>query len=165
MLPKETFTHPNTMTAKLLAGNETLYELEYYSVGGGFIEWKGYKPPDKGQPKYPFSHAKDLKKYLFDDKILLPTLLLENEMAISGKNEKQIWEFLDQVAEVMIRGVDTGLKRGKCSSRPDQAAQQSGRHLPQLEELQQRPCRSVPLVGWRLTDLPWVRKTLAAISS
>ena len=88
--PKGDFPHPNTMTAKLLAGNETLYELEYYSVGGGFIEWKGYKPPDKGQPKYPFSHAKDLKKYLFDDKILLPTLLLENEMAISGKNEKQI---------------------------------------------------------------------------
>jgi L-serine dehydratase len=107
--PKGDFHHPNTMTAKLVAGNETLYELEYYSVGGGFIEWKGYKPPDKGQPKYPFSHAKDMKKYLFDDKILLPKLLLENEMAISGKDEKQIYEFLDQVAEVMIRGVDTGL--------------------------------------------------------
>ena len=108
--PKGDFPHPNTMTAKLLAGNETLYELEYYSVGGGFIEWKGYKPPDKGQPKYPFALARDLKKYLFDDKILLPKLLLENEMAISGKNEKQIYEFLDQVAEVMVRGVDTGLK-------------------------------------------------------
>jgi len=107
--PKGEFPHPNTMTAKLLAGNETLYELEYYSVGGGFIEWKGYKPPDKGQPKYPFALARDLKKYLFDDKILLPKLLLENEMAISGKNEKQIYEFLDQVAEVMVRGVDTGL--------------------------------------------------------
>ena len=31
-------------------------------------------------------------------------------MSISGKSEKEIWEFLDQVAEVMIRGVDTGLK-------------------------------------------------------
>ncbi len=107
---KGEFHHPNTMTAKLLAGNETLFELEYYSVGGGFIEWKGYKPPDKGQPKYPFAHAKELKKYILDDKIPLAKLLLENEMAISGKSEKQIWEFLDQVAEVMIRGVDTGLK-------------------------------------------------------
>ncbi len=106
---KGDFHHPNTMTGKLLAGNETLYELEYYSVGGGFIEWKGYKPPDKGQPKYPFAHAKDLKKYLIDDKIPLPTLLLTNEMAISGRSEKQIWEFLDQVTEVMVRGVDTGL--------------------------------------------------------
>jgi L-serine dehydratase len=108
--PKGNFPHPNTMTAKLLAGNETLYELEYYSVGGGFIEWKGYKPPDKGQPKYPFSLARDLKKFLIDDKIPLPKLLLENELAISGKSEKQIWELLDQVAEVMTRGVDTGLK-------------------------------------------------------
>jgi L-serine dehydratase len=107
---KGDFHHPNTMTAKLLAGNETLYELEYYSVGGGFIEWKGYKPPDKGQPKYPFEHARELKKYLIDDKIPLPKLLLANEMAISGKSEKEIWEFLDQVSEVMLRGVDTGLK-------------------------------------------------------
>jgi len=107
---KGEFHHPNTMTAKLLAGDETLYELEYYSVGGGFIEWKGYKQPDKGQPKYPFSHAKELKKYLIDDKIPLAKLLLENEMSISGKSEKDIYEFLDQVAEVMLRGVDTGLK-------------------------------------------------------
>jgi L-serine dehydratase len=107
--PKGEFHHPNTMTAKLLAGDQTIYELEYYSVGGGFIEWKGYEPPDKGQPKYPFDHARDLKKYLVDDKIPLPQLLLQNEMAISGKSEKDIWEFLDQVAEVMVRGVDTGL--------------------------------------------------------
>ena len=52
---KGDFPHPNTLTAKLLAGNETILEQEYYSVGGGFIEWKGYKPPDKGQPKYPFA--------------------------------------------------------------------------------------------------------------
>jgi L-serine dehydratase len=106
---KGDFPHPNTMTAKLLAGNETLYEQEYYSVGGGFIEWKGYKPPDKGQPKYPFAHARDLKKYLIDDKVPLPQLLLTNEMEISGKSEKDLWEFLDQVSEVMQRGVDTGL--------------------------------------------------------
>src|SRR6266576_71618 len=106
---KGEFHHPNTMTAKLLAGNETLYELEYYSVGGGFIEWKGYKPPDKGQPKYSFEHARDLKKYLIDEKIPLSQLLLANDMAITGKREKDIWEFLDQVTEVMVRGVDTGL--------------------------------------------------------
>ena len=38
---KGDFKHPNTMTVKLLAGNEVLLEQEYYSVGGGFIEWKG----------------------------------------------------------------------------------------------------------------------------
>jgi len=106
---KGDFPHPNTMKAVLLAGDDTLYELEYYSVGGGFIEWKGYQPPEKGKPKYPYQHARELKKYLIDDKIPLPKLLLENEMAISGKSEKDIAEFLDQVSEVMIRGVDTGL--------------------------------------------------------
>jgi L-serine dehydratase len=108
--PKGDFHHPNTMSAELLAGADKLYELEYYSVGGGFIEWKGYKPPDKGQPKYPYKLAKELKKYLIDDKIPLPQLLLANEMAISGKSEKDIWEFLDQVADVMLRLVDTGLQ-------------------------------------------------------
>jgi L-serine dehydratase len=107
--PKGDFPHPNTMTAKLLAGDQSLYELEYYSVGGGFIEWKGYKSPEQGQPRYPYSHAKDLQKYLIDDKIPLEKIPLENELAISGKNEKDIWEFLDQVSDVMVRGVDTGL--------------------------------------------------------
>jgi L-serine dehydratase len=103
------FHHPNTMTARLLAVKDVLYELEYYSVGGGFIEWKGYTAPEKGQPKYPYACAKDLKKYLIDDKIPLGKLLLENEMAISGKSEKEVWLFLDQVADVMLRGVEAGL--------------------------------------------------------
>ena len=63
--------------------------LRIQVVGGGFIEWQGYKPPDKGKPTYPFSQAKHLKKFIIDDKIPLAQLLLENEMAISGKSEKQ----------------------------------------------------------------------------
>src|SRR6478609_5691166 len=45
--PKGDFPHPNTMTCKLMGGEKPIYELEYYSVGGGFIEWKGYEPPKK----------------------------------------------------------------------------------------------------------------------
>jgi L-serine dehydratase len=33
-----------------MGGDAVVYELEYYSVGGGFIEWKGYQPPKKGAP-------------------------------------------------------------------------------------------------------------------
>jgi L-serine dehydratase len=54
--------------------------------------------------------ARDFKKFVFDDKVPLTKVLLENEMAVSGRSEKQIWEFLDQVADVMLRGVDAGLK-------------------------------------------------------
>ena len=58
--PKGDFPHPNTMTCKLMAGDAVLLEQEYYSVGGGFIEWKGYEPPKKGQPKYPYATMKEL---------------------------------------------------------------------------------------------------------
>jgi L-serine dehydratase len=34
-----------------MAGDQAVYELEYYSPGGGFYEWKGYTPPKKGQRK------------------------------------------------------------------------------------------------------------------
>ena len=50
--PKGDFPHPNTMICKLMAGDTVLLEQEYYSVGGGFIEWKGYTPPKKNAPKY-----------------------------------------------------------------------------------------------------------------
>ena len=60
---KGDFKHPNTMTAKLLAGDEVLLEQEYYSVGGGFIEWKGYTPPKKNPPKYPYRTMKELRDH------------------------------------------------------------------------------------------------------
>jgi L-serine dehydratase len=107
---KGPFPHPNTMTARLCSGNEILFELEYYSVGGGFIEWKGYLPPAKGIPKYPYQYAGELKKFVIDDQIPLAKLLLENEMAVSGKSETEINHFLDQVIEVMLKGVETGLR-------------------------------------------------------
>src|SRR5207237_8878886 len=57
---KGDFPHANTMTCKLMAGDKAIYEQEYYSVGGGFIEWKGYTPPKKNPPKYPYATMKEL---------------------------------------------------------------------------------------------------------
>ena len=107
---KGNFPHPNTMKVLLLAGEKPIYEQEYYSVGGGFIEWKGYKPPAKGKPKYPYATMKELMRHMETNQISLPKLMLVNEMAISGKSEKQIWDFIDQVTSVMMGMVDTGLK-------------------------------------------------------
>src|SRR5262245_30737129 len=53
--PKGEFPHPNTMICKLMGGDKPIHELEYYSPGGGFYEWKGYTPPKKGEPKYPYA--------------------------------------------------------------------------------------------------------------
>src|SRR5689334_20905164 len=81
---KGDFPHPNTMTVKLLAGDNVLLEQEYYSVGGGFIEWKGYTPPKKNPPKYPFSTMRELRQHAEQNNLTIAQVLLANEMEIPG---------------------------------------------------------------------------------
>src|SRR4051812_1072167 len=88
--PKGDFKHPNTMTCKLMAGNAVLLEQEYYSVGGGFIEWKGYTPPKKGAPKYPYSTMKELLAHAQKNKLDFAHVVMANEVAVSGKSEADI---------------------------------------------------------------------------
>src|SRR6185369_13011011 len=82
---KGDFKHPNTMTAKLMAGDAVLLEQEYYSVGGGFIEWKGYTPPKKNAPKYPFATMKELRAHADNNKLSIAKVMLANEMSIAGR--------------------------------------------------------------------------------
>ena len=100
--PKGNFPHPNTMTCKLLAGDAVLFEQEYYSVGGGFIEWKGYQPPEKGQPKYPYSTMKELLAHAATADLSVAQLVMANEVAVSGKSEDEIAGFADKIATVMV---------------------------------------------------------------
>ena len=106
---KGDFPHPNTMTCKLMAGDKALYELEYYSVGGGFIEWKGYTPPKKGQPKYPYASMKELRQHAEKNNLTIAQVIMANEVSVSGKTEEQINAFLDKIANAMIATVKTGL--------------------------------------------------------
>jgi L-serine dehydratase len=107
--PKGNFPHPNTMTCQLIGGSDVIYELEYYSVGGGFIEWKGYTPPKKGQPKYPYATMKQLRQHAESNKITISDVILANELAVSGKTEGQINAFLDKIAGAMLATVKAGL--------------------------------------------------------
>jgi L-serine dehydratase len=107
--PKGDFHHPNTMTCKLLAGDQVLLEQEYYSVGGGFIEWKGYEPPKKGQPKYPYSTMKELLDHAEQNKLTVAQVAMANEMAVSGRSEAEINAFIDKVTTAMVNIVKTGL--------------------------------------------------------
>src|SRR4029453_4204427 len=84
---KGDFKHPHTMTCKLLAGKEVLLEQEYYSGGGGFIEWKGYTPPKKNAPKYPFRTMKEVRTYADNNKTTIAKIMLANEMSITAKSE------------------------------------------------------------------------------
>ena len=107
---KGDFPHPNTMTAKLLAGNNVLLEQEYYSVGGGFIEWKGYTPPKKNPPKYPYSTMKELREHAEKNNLTISQVMLANEMAIPGRTEAEVYAFIDKITNAMVAIVKSGLK-------------------------------------------------------
>jgi L-serine dehydratase len=106
---KGDFKHPNTMTVKVLAGNDVLLEQEYYSVGGGFIEWKGYTPPTKNPPKYPFATMKELRTHADTNKTTIAKIVLANEMSISGKSEAEVYAWVDKVISAMVATVKSGL--------------------------------------------------------
>jgi L-serine dehydratase len=107
--PKGDFPHPNTMTCKLMGGDKAIYELEYYSPGGGFYEWKGYTPPKKNAPKYPYATMKELRQHAEKNKLTIAQTMMANEVAISGKSEADINAFLDKIANAMINTVKAGL--------------------------------------------------------
>ena len=107
--PTGNFPHPNTMTCTLMGADKPVYELEYYSPGGGFYEWKGYTPPKKGQPKYPYATMKELRQHAETNNLSIAQVIMANEMAISGKTEEQINAFLDKIANAMIATVKAGL--------------------------------------------------------
>lgn len=107
---KGDFPHPNTMTCKLLAGQQVLLEQEYYSVGGGFIEWKGYQPPQKGKPRFPYETMQQLLAHANKNNLSVAQLVLANEVAVSGKSEADVFAFVDKIAEVMTKIVKVGLE-------------------------------------------------------
>jgi L-serine dehydratase len=98
------------MTCKLMAGDSVLYELEYYSVGGGFIEWKGYQPPKKGQPKYAYATMKELQEHAEKNKLSVAQIVMANEVAVSGKSEAEVYAFADKILNAMVSTVNAGLK-------------------------------------------------------
>jgi L-serine dehydratase len=103
------FPHPNTMIAKLMSGQSALFEQEYYSVGGGFIEWKGYTPPKKNPPKYPFATMQQLRQHAEDNSLSIPEVILANEMSIAGRSEDEVYVFIDKITNAMVAIVKSGL--------------------------------------------------------
>ena len=103
------FPHPNTMIVKLMAGDKALLEQEYYSVGGGFIEWKGYTPPKKNPPRYAFSTMKQLRDHAEQNNLSIPDVILANEMAIPGRTREEVYAFIDKITGAMVAIVKSGL--------------------------------------------------------
>ncbi|WP_147821764.1 L-serine ammonia-lyase [Salidesulfovibrio onnuriiensis] len=104
------YPYSNTMVFRLQKGEKILFEQEYYSIGGGFLRWKGWEEPQIGEPKYKYKNMAELKKHLVMHEIRLHDLILENEMAITGLSENEIYERLDNIIMVMERAVEQGIQ-------------------------------------------------------
>ena len=88
---------------------KVLLEREYYSVGGGFIEWKGFRPEPRGRPKYPYATALQLRAQLQRHHLSLHALVLENEQAVTGLEPERIRERLDATLDAMAASVKRGI--------------------------------------------------------
>ena len=106
------FPYNNTLVISLMdETGEPLFEREYYSVGGGFIQWKGWKAPDQGKPVHPYQTMRDLQNRLDQTGLTIHELLLDNECAITGTSRVEILHYLDELIESMIMGIKRGLAK------------------------------------------------------
>lgn len=106
------FPCSNTMIIRLIGGNRVILEKEYYSVGGGFIQWKGWTEPQRGNPLYHYGNMEQLKAQLEKNGIPLHRLIMENEKSITGSSEQEINGRIDLILNAMEESVRCGLKSG-----------------------------------------------------
>lgn len=107
---KHDYPHSNTMIFRLKSHDEVLFERIYFSVGGGFLRWQGWKEPEHGKPVYPYDTMAELKEHLKASSIRLHQLVLENEKAITGMSESEVNSRLDQIIAIMEQSVELGIQ-------------------------------------------------------
>lgn len=104
------YPYSNTLVAQLLdACNGVLFEKAYYSVGGGFVQWDGWKAPEQGDPVYPYSNMKELRQIVRSQGLNIYEIMLANEMAITGASRPAIIDALNNILDRMEESVRHGL--------------------------------------------------------
>ena len=104
------FPYSNTLVADLLdAEDKVLHSQEYYSVGGGFIQWKGWEPPSLGEPVHRYSNMTELRAIVKEKGLNIYEIILDNEMAITGASRPSIIYSLNQIIDHMASSVRRGL--------------------------------------------------------
>ncbi len=106
--PEGEFSNVMVISLQDAAGHELL-SREYYSVGGGFIQWKGWTSPERGKPVYPYTNAAEVEILLDTKGLAIWDMMLANESAITGMEQKNILEGLDRIIEAMDGAVKSGL--------------------------------------------------------
>ncbi len=106
------YPYNNTMIIDLLdAEGLSMLWREYYSVGGGFIQWKGQEPEKRGKPVHEYYSMTSILALLKAKNISLPQMMLENEMAIMGLTRQEINDQLDEIMHLMLQSVERGLSK------------------------------------------------------
>ncbi|MEZ4883584.1 MAG: L-serine ammonia-lyase [Chitinophagales bacterium] len=107
------YWHPNTLKFVLLKDFQSVFEETYFSIGGGFIQKEGasIKAADRLQPKFPYSNFAELMTVLEKSGLPIDEFLLQNEMAISERNQESILKGIQEIIEVMHRSVIGGLAK------------------------------------------------------
>ncbi len=104
------YPYSNTLLAELLdASGGVLFEKAYYSVGGGFVQWDGWKAPELGAPAYPYSNMKELRGIVRSQGLNLYEIMLANESAITGASRTSIIDGLNDLLDRMEESVRHGL--------------------------------------------------------
>lgn len=85
-----------------------LFSREYYSVGGGFLQWRGMEPEQRGKPLYPYADMGEVHRRLAETGLSLDELLLQNESAITGASRESVEHGLDRLLELMKDTVRRG---------------------------------------------------------
>ncbi|OGV45792.1 MAG: L-serine ammonia-lyase [Lentisphaerae bacterium GWF2_44_16] len=103
------FPFQNTVIFRLMSGEKTLLEKEYYSIGGGFIKCKGEKEIPRPAPPYPYSNMTELRKIIAKEEMSLPELMVRNELSISGRNREDVLRGIQDILSAMEDAVKRGL--------------------------------------------------------
>ena len=146
--PKGDFPHPNTMTCKLMAGDKAVYELEYYSAGGGFYRVEGLHAAQEGPAEVS----------LRDDEGTAPARGEEQALDRAGhhgERDRRVRQDrgADQRVPRQDRRRDAGdrevgpRREGRRPARPDQAALEGGDRLRAGQDDKYESDRAIALVS------------------
>lgn len=92
--------HPNTFDYFIYQNNKLIGQKRYFSIGGGTFITKGQKPFKNIYNQKSFD---EIKKYCLKNKMSLPQYVISNE-------EKDFYNFLDQIYAIMQVSIKNGLK-------------------------------------------------------
>ena len=89
-----------------------LFAREYYSVGGGFLQWPGWRAEERGRPHHLYHDLTSFRACLEKSGLTLERLMLDNEMALTGAGPATVCQGLDHLLELMFDTVRRGGEEG-----------------------------------------------------